>query len=109
MTTQLTTSNFQGSPTGSEVVGVSPPSNFPDEQHFHDLPLNFLLPCQILVVGHSSGLNLDLPVGTPPHPPQPAEPFCAQWSCAQYCFQKSLNPEYPEHIPNFLTILNVEL
>ena len=48
-----------------------------------------------------SGLNLDLPVGAPPHPPQPGEPFSALSGRApNIAFQKSLNPEYPEHIPN---------
>ncbi len=31
MTTQLTTSNLQGSSTGPEVTGANPPANFPDE------------------------------------------------------------------------------
>jgi cysteine desulfurase/selenocysteine lyase len=78
MTTQLTTSNFQGSPTGSEVVGVSPPSNFPDEATLSRLASEFFAALPNSGSGHSSGLNLDLPnVGTPPHQPQPAEPFAA--------------------------------
>lgn len=44
---------------------------------------------------------MDLPVGAPPHPPQPGEPFSALSGRApNIAFQKSLNPEYPGHIPN---------
>lgn len=41
MTTQLTTSNLQGSPIGSEVVGVNPPANFPDESTIAQLANEF--------------------------------------------------------------------
>jgi cysteine desulfurase/selenocysteine lyase len=103
MTTQLTTSNLQGSPTGSEVVGVSPPSNFPDEATLSRLASEFFAALPNSGSGHSSGLNLDLPnVGTPPHQPQPAEPFAALSGRApNIAYEKSLNPEYPEHIPNY--------
>ena len=103
MTTQLTTSNLQGSPTGSELAGVTPPSNFPDESTIARLANEFFsaLPSSSSSAS-PSGLNLDLPVGTPPHPPQPGEPFSALSGRApNIAFQKSLNPEYPEHIPNF--------
>ncbi|HCJ6433891.1 family 2A encapsulin nanocompartment cargo protein cysteine desulfurase [Acinetobacter baumannii] len=102
MTTQLTTSNLQGSPIGSEVVGVNPPANFPDESTIAQLANEFFsaLPSSSSSTS-SSGLNLDLPVGAPPHPPQPGEPFSALSGRApNIAFQKSLNPEFPEHIPN---------
>jgi len=76
MTTQLTTSNFQGSPTGSEVVGVSPPSNFPDEATLSRLASEFFAALPNSGSGHSSGLT-------------------------NIAYEKSLNPEYPEHIPNY--------
>ncbi|ENV29932.1 TPA: cysteine desulfurase [Acinetobacter baumannii] len=102
MTTQLTTSNLQGSPIGSEVVGVNPPANFPDESTIAQLANEFFsaLPSSSSSAS-PSGLNLDLPVGAPPHPPQPGEPFSALSGRApNIAFQKSLNPEFPEHIPN---------
>lgn len=102
MTTQLTTSNLQGSPTGPEVTGVNPPANFPDESTIARLANEFFsaVPSSSSSTS-SSGLNLDLPVGAPPHPPQPGEPFSALSGRApNIAFQKSLNPEYPEHIPN---------
>ncbi|MGB8808257.1 MAG: family 2A encapsulin nanocompartment cargo protein cysteine desulfurase [Acinetobacter calcoaceticus] len=102
MTTQLTTSNLQGSPTGPEVTGVNPPANFPDESTIARLANEFFsaLPSSSSSAS-PSGLNLDLPVGAPPHPPQPGEPFSALSGRApNIAFQKSLNPEYPEHIPN---------
>ncbi|ENX34308.1 hypothetical protein F889_02072 [Acinetobacter colistiniresistens] len=103
MTTQLTTSNLHGSPTGSEVVGVSPPSNFPDEATLSRLASDFFAAPPSSSSGHSSGLNLDLPhVGAPPHQPQPAEPLAALSGRApNIAYEKSLNPEYPEHIPNY--------
>lgn len=103
MTTQLTTSNVHGSPTGSEGVGVSPPSNFPDEATLSRLASEFFAALPNSGSGHSSGLNLDLPnVGTPPHQPQPAEPLAALSGRApNIAYEKSLNPEYPEHIPNY--------
>ncbi|MCH7380288.1 MULTISPECIES: family 2A encapsulin nanocompartment cargo protein cysteine desulfurase [Acinetobacter] len=109
MTTQLTTSNLsstgtgQGSPTGSEVVGVSPPSNFPDEATLSRLASEFFAALPSSGSSHPSGLNLDLPnIGTPPHQPQPAEPLAALSGRApNIAYEKSLNPEYPEHIPNY--------
>ena len=109
MTTQLTTSNLsstgtgQGGPTGSEVVGVSPPSNFPDEATLSRLASEFFAALPSSGSSHPSGLNLDLPnVGTPPHQPQPAEPLAALSGRApNIAYEKSLNPEYPEHIPNY--------
>ncbi|MCM1958370.1 cysteine desulfurase [Acinetobacter modestus] len=103
MTTQLTTNNLHGSPTGSEVVGVSPPSNFPDEATLSKLASEFFAALPSSSSGHSSGLNLDLPnVGTPPHQSQPAEPLAALSGRApNIAYEKSLNPEYPEHIPNY--------
>ncbi|MGM7374960.1 cysteine desulfurase, partial [Acinetobacter baumannii] len=70
MTTQLTTSNLQGSPTGPEVTGVNPPANFPDESTIARLANEFFsaVPSSSSSTS-SSGLNLDLPVGAPPHPP----------------------------------------
>ncbi|MDO7473045.1 family 2A encapsulin nanocompartment cargo protein cysteine desulfurase [Acinetobacter baumannii] len=102
MTTQLTTSNLQGSPTGPEVTGVNPPANFPDESTIARLANEFFSAVPSSSSSTSpSGLNLDLPVGAPPHPPQPGEPFSALSGRApNIAFQKSLNPEYPEHIPN---------
>lgn len=101
MTTQLTTNNIAGSPN-SEVAGISPPANFPDEATLSRLASEFFaaLPSS---GGHSSGLNLDLPnVGTPPHASQPVEPVAALSGRApNIAYQKSLNPEYPEHIPNY--------
>ena len=101
MTTQLTTNNIAGSPN-SEVAGISPPAHFPDEATLSRLASEFFaaLPSS---GGHSSGLNLDLPnVGTPPHAPQPIEPVAALSGRApNIAYQKSLNPEYPEHIPNY--------
>lgn len=102
MTTQLTTSNLQGSSTGPEVTGANPPANFPDESTIARLANEFFsaVPSSSSSTS-SSGLNLDLPVGAPPHPPQPGEPFSALSGRApNIAFQKSLNPEYPEHIPN---------
>ncbi|EHU1904283.1 TPA: family 2A encapsulin nanocompartment cargo protein cysteine desulfurase [Acinetobacter baumannii] len=102
MTTQLTTSNLQGSSTGPEVTGANPPANFPDESTIARLANEFFsaLPSSSSSAS-PSGLNLDLPVGAPPHPPQPGEPFSALSGRApNIAFQKSLNPEYPEHIPN---------
>ncbi|WP_336041555.1 family 2A encapsulin nanocompartment cargo protein cysteine desulfurase [Acinetobacter dispersus] len=109
MTTQLTTSKLsstgtgQGGPTGSEVVGVSPPSNFPDEATLSRLASEFFAALPSSGSGHPSGLNLDLPnVATPPHQPQPAEPLAALSGRApNIAYEKSLNPEYPEHIPNY--------
>lgn len=101
MTTQLTTNNIAGSPN-SEVAGISPPAHFPDEATLSRLASEFFaaLPSSS---GHSSGLNLDLSnVGTPPHAPQPIEPVAALSGRApNIAYQKSLNPEYPEHIPNY--------
>lgn len=101
MTTQLTTNNIAGSPN-SDVAGISPPAHFPDEATLSRLASEFFaaLPSS---GGHSSGLNLDLPnVGTPPHAPQPVEPVAALSGRApNIAYQKSLNPEYPEHIPNY--------
>lgn len=101
MTTQLTTNNIAGSPN-SEVAGISPPAHFPDEATLSRLASEFFaaLPSS---GGHSSGLNLDLPnVGTPPHAPQPIEPVASLSGRApNIAYQKSLNPEYPEHIPNY--------
>ncbi|HCA5260067.1 TPA: cysteine desulfurase [Acinetobacter baumannii] len=102
MTTQLTTSNLQGSSTGPEVTGANPPANFPDESTIARLANEFFsaVPSSSSSTS-SSGLNLDLPVGAPPHPPQPGEPFSALSGRApNIAFQKSLYPEYPEHIPN---------
>ncbi len=102
MTTQLTTSNLNSSPTGSEVVGVQPPSSFPDEATLSRLASEFFAALPSSGSGHPSGLNLDLPVATPPHPPQPAEPLAALSGRApNIAYEKSLNPEYPEHIPNY--------
>ncbi|MBU3079837.1 family 2A encapsulin nanocompartment cargo protein cysteine desulfurase [Acinetobacter baumannii] len=102
MTTQLTTSNLQGSPSGPEVTGVNPPANFPDESTIARLANEFFSAVPSSSSSTSpSGLNLDLPVGAPPHPPQPGEPFSALSGRApNIAFQKSLNPEFPEHIPN---------
>ncbi|MCH7336099.1 family 2A encapsulin nanocompartment cargo protein cysteine desulfurase [Acinetobacter sp. NIPH 2699] len=102
MTTQLTTSNLHGSPTGSEVAGVSPPSNFPDEATLSRLASEFFAALPSSSSG-PSGLNLDLPnVGAPPHQHQPAEPLAALSGRApNIAYEKSLNPEYPEHIPNY--------
>lgn len=102
MTTQLTTSNLQGSPTGPEVTGVNSPAIFPDESTIARLANEFFSAVPSSSSSTSpSGLNLDLPVGAPPHPPQPGEPFSALSGRApNIAFQKSLNPEYPEHIPN---------
>ena len=85
------------------MVGVSPPSNFPDEATLSRLASEFFAALPNSGSGHSSGLNLDLPnVGTPPHQPQPAEPFAALSGRApNIAYEKSLNPEYPEHIPNY--------
>lgn len=41
MTTQLTTSNLQGSPTGPEVTGVNPPANFLMSPPLLDLLMSF--------------------------------------------------------------------
>ncbi|MBJ8481368.1 family 2A encapsulin nanocompartment cargo protein cysteine desulfurase [Acinetobacter vivianii] len=103
MTTLLTTSNLNSRPSGSEVDGVHPPSNFPDEATLSRLASEFFAARPSAGNGHSSGLNLDLPnVGTPPHQPQPAEPLAALSGRApNIAFEKSLNPEYPEHIPNY--------
>ena len=102
MTTQLTTNNPNSSPTGSEVVGVQPPSSFPDEATLSRLASEFFAALPSSGSGHPSGLNLDLPVATPPHPPQPAEPLAALSGRApNIAYEKSLNPEYPEHIPNY--------
>lgn len=103
MTTQLTTSNLNSRPSGSEVDGVHPPSNFPDEATLSRLASEFFAALPSSGSGHSSGLNLDLPnVGTPPHQPQPAEPLAALSGRApNIAYEKSLNPEYPEHIPNY--------
>lgn len=109
MTTQLTTSKLssiaagQGHPTGSEVAGVQPPSNFPDEATLSRLATEFFAALPSSGSGHPSGLNLDLPnIGTPPHQPQPAEPLAALSGRApNIAYEKSLNPEYPEHIPNY--------
>ncbi|ENU92903.1 hypothetical protein F971_01890 [Acinetobacter vivianii] len=103
MTTQLTTSNLNSRPSGSEVDGVHPPSNFPDEATLSRLASEFFAARPSAGNGHSSGLNLDLPnVGTPPHQPQPAEPLAALSGRApNIAYEKSLNPEYPEHIPNY--------
>ena len=103
MTTQLTTSNLHGSPTGSEGAGVNPPSNFPDEATLSRLASEFFAALPSSGSSHPSGLNLDLPnVGTPPHQPQPAEPLAALSGRApNIAYEKSLNPEYPEHIPNY--------
>lgn len=102
MTTQLTTSNLQGSSTGPEVTGANPPANFPDESTIARPANEFFSAVPSSSSSTSpSGLNLDLPVGAPPHPPQPGEPFSALSGRApNIAFQKSLNPEYPEHIPN---------
>ncbi|WP_151980514.1 family 2A encapsulin nanocompartment cargo protein cysteine desulfurase [Acinetobacter guerrae] len=109
MTTQLTTSNLSstgnvhGSPTGSEAVGVSPPPNFPDEATLSRLASEFFAALPSSGSHHPSGLNLDLPnVGTPPHQPQPADPLSAlSGRVPNIAYEKSLNPEYPEHIPNY--------
>ncbi|RPE30272.1 cysteine desulfurase/selenocysteine lyase [Acinetobacter sp. BIGb0102] len=103
MTTQLTTSNLNSRPSESEVDGVHPPSNFPDEATLSRLASEFFAARPSAGNGHSSGLNLDLPnVGTPPHQPQPAEPLAALSGRApNIAYEKSLNPEYPEHIPNY--------
>lgn len=50
MTTQLTTSNLQGSPTGPEVTGVNPPANFPDESTIARLANEFFQQCQAQAV-----------------------------------------------------------
>ncbi|MFP0453786.1 family 2A encapsulin nanocompartment cargo protein cysteine desulfurase [Acinetobacter baumannii] len=102
MTTQLTTSNLQGSSTEPEVTGANPPANFPDESTIARLANEFFSAVPSSSSSTSpSGLNLDLPVGAPPHPPQPGEPFSAlSGRTPNIAFQKSLNPEYPEHIPN---------
>ncbi|WP_130804756.1 family 2A encapsulin nanocompartment cargo protein cysteine desulfurase [Acinetobacter ihumii] len=102
MTTQLTTNNFQGSPSGTEVGGVSPPSNFPDEATLSRLASEFF--AALPNTGNQpNGLHLDVPnVSTPPHAPQPSEPLAALTGRApNIAFEKSLNPEYPEHIPNY--------
>lgn len=101
MTTQLITNNVSGHPS-SEVAGVSPPSNFPDEATLLRLASE-LFAAWPSSGGSSSGLNLDLPkVGTPPHTPQPLEPMAALSGRApNIAYQKSLTPEYPEHIPNY--------
>lgn len=108
MTTQLTTNNSQGSAVGSELGGVSPPSNFPDEATLSRLATEFFSALPNSGANSTSGLNLDLPqtasnkVGAPPHPPQPGEPLSALSGRApNIAYEKSLNPEYPEHIPNY--------
>ncbi|GAA5629490.1 cysteine desulfurase [Acinetobacter calcoaceticus] len=103
MTTQLTTSNLNSRPSGSEVDGVHPPSNFPDEATLSRLASEFFAARPSAGNGHFSGLNLDLPnVGTPPHQPQPTEPLAAlSGRVPNIAYEKSLNPEYPEHIPNY--------
>ncbi|MBK0062329.1 MULTISPECIES: family 2A encapsulin nanocompartment cargo protein cysteine desulfurase [unclassified Acinetobacter] len=109
MTTQLITNNLastskeQGNSTGSEKANVYPPSHFPDEATLSRLASEFFAALPSSGSNHSSGLNLDLPnVGAPPHPPQPAEPLAALSGRApNIAYEKSLNPEYPEHIPNY--------
>ncbi len=105
MTTQLTTNNPVASVAGSDLDGTafnsSPPSNFPDEATLAKLANEFFsaLPNS----GGSQGLNLDLPnFAPPPHPPQPSEPVAALTARApNIAFQKSINPEIPDHIPNY--------
>nr|WP_174506311.1 family 2A encapsulin nanocompartment cargo protein cysteine desulfurase [Acinetobacter sp. Marseille-Q1620] len=106
MTTQLTTSNPVGHVDGSDLSGtalngVAPPSNFPDEATLQKLANQFF--SSVPNTGSTSGLNLDLPdLAPPPHAPQPAEPISALSARApNIAYQKSLNPEIPEHIPNY--------
>ena len=82
------------------MTGVNSPANFPDESTIARLANEFFSSAKLKQFDFSIG-NLDLPVGAPPHPPQPGEPFSALSGRApNIAFQKSLNLEYPEHIPN---------
>lgn len=109
MTTQLTTNKLssiaagQAHPTGSEVAGVLPPSSLPDEATLARLASELFAARPGSDSGHAAGLNLDVPnVGAPPHHPQPAEPLAALSGRApNLAYQKGLNPDYPEHIPNY--------
>ncbi|OUY07612.1 family 2A encapsulin nanocompartment cargo protein cysteine desulfurase [Acinetobacter populi] len=101
MTTQLTTNNPSSHAGVNDVGGVQPPANLPDEATIARLANEFFstLPNS---GQNPSGLNLDLPnVAPPPHPPQPAENVTALSGRApNIAFQKGLNPELPDHIPN---------
>ncbi len=104
MTTQLTTSNatLPGSSTGVDPVGVThTPTQLPDESTLARLANEFFsaLPSS---GQNNSGFNFDLPnVTAPPHAPQPAEPVTAlSGRVPNIAFQKGLNPELPDHIPN---------
>ena len=105
MTTQLTTNNLSSAGVSDlgrvTPVGITPPSNFPDEATLQKLANEFF--SNLPNTGNSSGLNLDLPnFAPPPHPPQPAEPIAALSARApNIAYQKSINPELPDHIPNY--------
>ncbi|MFU8926725.1 family 2A encapsulin nanocompartment cargo protein cysteine desulfurase [Acinetobacter puyangensis] len=101
MTTQLITNNPSSHAGVNDVGGVQPPANLPDETTLARLANEFFstLPNS---GQNPSGLNLDLPnVAPPPHPPQPAENVTAlSGRVPNIAFQKGLNPELPDHIPN---------
>ncbi|MFT4020884.1 MAG: family 2A encapsulin nanocompartment cargo protein cysteine desulfurase [Acinetobacter sp.] len=110
MTTLSTTNNPA---TGAGVSGTDVPSNFPDVATLSRLANEFFsaLPNAGGSAPSASGLNLDLPAnasstgvpnfGQPPHVPQPAEPISALSARApNIAFQKGINPEVPDHIPN---------
>ncbi|MEZ6841463.1 hypothetical protein ABVN80_16510 [Acinetobacter baumannii] len=84
------------------MTGVNPPANFPDESTIARLANEVFsaVPSSSSSTS-SSGLNLDLPVGAPPHPPQPGEPFSALSGRAPISpSQKVSIRNIPEHIPN---------
>ena len=56
MTTQLTTSNLQGSPT-YEVTGVNSPANFPDESTIARLANEFFSSAKLKQFDFSIGLT----------------------------------------------------
>ncbi|KAA8735392.1 cysteine desulfurase [Acinetobacter qingfengensis] len=104
MTTQLITNNLPvGSSTELDKVGVAQaPTGLPDLTTITQLANEFFSALPGLGNGQTSGLNLDIPnIAPPPHSPQPAENVTALSGRApNIAFQKGLNPELPDHIPN---------
>ncbi len=103
MTTQSTINNLSSPSVTPEVIGATAPAGFPDEASIARMANAFFAAWP--GAEHTpSGLNLDLlpPIVAPPHTPQPADPIAAfNHRGPNIAYEKSLNPDYPEHIPNY--------
>ncbi|TCM63790.1 L-selenocysteine selenide-lyase (L-alanine-forming) [Acinetobacter calcoaceticus] len=104
MTIQSTSSDLHGAELTPELSGVTAPPNFPDVASIARLANEFFSAWPNQSDTSTHGLNFDVSpdLAHPPHVAQPAEPLVALGQRAPNIgFEKSLNPDFPEHIPNY--------